>query len=273
MSDNPLKTPVPETVLGKVEKFVYDLAWGVIEGKWGNNFHVSSGIGRVDEWSSWDSLNDEFRLYMENIWDKLPPSKDLLLSFGYIIVLERQQYSTIYILSEKAFDLLKAPAIAPTIFISYGHRFSSALALLIEARLRNVDKQIGVFIDKSIPLGKEWHAHLKDEVSRCEYFIVLLGQSLELENGKEKTVFTLNSDYVRQEIEWAFEANSVIIPICHSGYSLTSETDTLNGELWDKLHELQKKQAIFVGAESADEYEFAVSKLLNRLGYPTYTTY
>jgi hypothetical protein len=69
---------------------------------------------------------------------------------------------------------------------------------------------------------------------------------------------SLESPYVRRELEWALASQGIhVIPIWHQGYA--GDGSYPEG--------LSSKNAIRVKEESAEEYELAMIKLLNRLGY------
>jgi len=136
----------------------------------------------------------------------------------------------------------------PSVFISYKQDQSSALALLIEARLKLQDSNINVFIDKLLQPGDDWEQRLEETVRQSRYFICLVGKN------------TLESETVQKEIQWAHDAGCIIISICHNSY-------TIDGNL---PIELKGKQAIIIAQESAKHYESAISDLLNGLGYSTY---
>lgn len=80
---------------------------------------------------------------------------------------------------------------------------------------------------------------------------------------------------MRNEILWALDeaekSDKIIIPICHNGYRFNAE-----------LHEDVKKDSVIINPlverlsmyhaaiinpESAEEYELAIIKILNKLGY------
>jgi hypothetical protein len=176
------------------------------------------------------------------------PSIRLVAGLGYLRLDSRGDYGIErYVLTEKAFALLERPAVAPRVFISYRREASSALALLIEARLRLVGAE-GVFLDKAIPAGEDWRKHLNEAVRNSRYVICLISPT------------SLESEWVRQEIAWAEGAGCTIISMWHNGARVNSETPAA----------LASRQAIFVGDETAKGYETAVNELLNSLGYRTY---
>src|SRR5262249_7958909 len=140
---------------------------------------------------------------------------------------------------------LEKPTVAPSVFISYRRNQSSALGLLIVARL----KAVGVpnpFIDMVIDPGAEWHALLEKTIRQSRYFIALIGPG------------TLESPYVRNEIAWALiTPDQVIIPCWHGGFNPGPDYPAALGT----------RNAIRLKEESAQEYELALIKLLNRMGY------
>lgn len=155
--------------------------------------------------------------------------------------------TTEYMLTSKAFRLLEKPASPPDIFISYRRSTSSALGLLIVARLQ-AKGILNPFIDMNIDPGEQWHSLLEDTIKKSRYFISLIAPGS-------------FSEYVQKEIKWAMETPGCeVIPIWHNGYQGEDMPDHLK-------HFLEAKNAIIIKDESADEYNNAIVKLLNKLGY------
>lgn len=113
-------------------------------------------------------------------------------------------------------------------------------------------KSVGLdpFLDIDIDPGEVWHPYLEEKVKQREYFVVVVGKR------------TLQSKYVQQEIKWAREAGSRIIPIWHNGFNARSLLKYPDFE-----DVLGKKNAITVENENAEAYNNAVLKLLNYLGF------
>ncbi len=246
--DDPLAQPAPENPIERIHTLARDLAYGAIQGFWTSKIFVL--IGAPVEpltWLSGHGGSDQRLIdYLSTKWNDQQPSADLLVSFGYLNeVGERESGTTIYILTDKAFALLERPTTPPSVFISYRRNQSSALGLLVVARLRAVGVE-NPFIDMNIDPGDEWHALLEKTVRQSRYFVALIGPG------------TLDSPYVRREIEWALNSEGThIIPIWHNGYA---------GE-GQNLEALSSKNAIRIKEESAEDYELAMIKLVNRLGY------
>lgn len=287
-SENPFELQPSDDPIERVHEFAHDLAWGAVNGSWDSRIVVD----RYEHWShdpktiiegreSYTSDEAEFSAK----WRHECPSFSLLLSFGYIEKIgERGEkwtssdpffretasyipasFEIEYVLTPLAFSLLHKPTIPSRVFISYKRNESSALGLLIEARLKLVDKNIGVFIDKLLEPGDKWHAQLEEKVRQSRYFICLL------------SLRTLGSEFVRNEIIWALDeaekSDTIIIPVCHNGYSfdvkLHEELQKDTGVITPLVERLKIHNAITIYPESAEEYELAIIKILNKLGYST----
>jgi hypothetical protein len=164
---------------------------------------------------------------------------------GYLTRLPRGEGFEI---TKAAFDLVEE--VEPSkIFISYKRSDSSAFALLVLARL----KQYGLdpFLDMTIQPGEDWHAQLKENIQKRDYFVLLLGKQ------------TLKSDVVLKEISWALEAQATIIPVWHNGFRYRAERWGLSLQLDDIL---RNTHSIQVKEESASGYNTGLVELLNRLG-------
>jgi hypothetical protein len=228
--------------------FARDLAYGAITGLWSNTILIQYYGSGLSEWYSPGTREDHLTPYLETKWNNAPPSLGLLESLGFLTrpLLESDDHH--YMLTEKAFDLLAAPLVSPSVFVSYKKSTSSELALLIEARLKLADSNIQVFIDKQIEPGDSWARVLEKNARSSRVFICLLAPD------------TIESEWVQKEIAWAQQASDQvnghqIIPLCHRGYEMQSDNP------------LSHLQAITVRKEDAAEYEQALSQLLNRLGY------
>ncbi|MCY3908366.1 MAG: TIR domain-containing protein [Anaerolineaceae bacterium] len=251
--DNPLEQPVPEDPIARAHEFARDLAWGVANGKWSAGFRVSRNIGGTG-WLSLSFRTDidaqgNLERLRESKWKGDFPESDLLQSFGYFEPnLERYvKNQPAFLLTPKAFALLEKPLVPPRIFISYRQAESSAFASLIEARLNIAAPEAGVFIDKLLEGGEEWERRIEREIRKRDTFILVYGKT------------THESTMIRKEIAWARESDSRIIPVLHNGYTGEENyPEELSGIQW-----------IAVETESAENYELAILKLLNTLGYPT----
>lgn len=268
ISENPLEQPAPEDVIDRIRVFARDIAYGIVNKIWSSEFGVNKSRGIMLGWRNWGDGSDEFEIYMKRKWSNSQPDDFLMVTFGFLHEISGGHY----VPTVRAFQLLEQPAKSPTIFISYGQKQSSELALLIEARLRYVDRQIGIFIDKLIPLGEGWHQHLEDQVKQAEYFVCLLGQEVVGVNADKSLSYnqTIEREAVQKEIQWALELDKKIIFLCHRGYTLPSQQGGISDATWDLIRKLRQKQGIFVDNESSEEYENAINKLLNRLQYPTF---
>jgi TIR domain-containing protein len=246
--DNPLEQPAPADPLERIHTLARDLAYGALNRRWSSKISVSFVTRDEYYWINTEGNPDAVNEYLEAKWGSGQPSADVLMSFGYFSLLaERDSGTNVYLLTEKAFALLERPTAPPTVFISYRRSQSSALGLLVVARL----KAVGIpnpFIDMVIDPGAEWHALLENTVRGSRYFIALLAPG------------TLDSAYVRHEIEWALDTpGQIIIPFWHNGFNPEQEAQYPLA--------FSTRNAIRLKEESAEEYELAMIKLLNRLGY------
>lgn len=244
--DDPRLLPPPENHLDRIHAFALDLAYGFSVGEFPSKY-IISGIDTPQTWigQTGRSQKDNLDSYLSEKWELAYPHSTELEMLNYIQYKEHtERGSRIYTLTPKALTLMEQPAKPPTIFISYKRDESAAFGLLIVARL----KMAGItnpFIDMDIRPGDEWHAYLQKTIQQSEYFVSLLAPT------------TLDSAIVKQEIEWARQANLQIIPIWHNRFDGYENLPS----------ELSSKNAIRVKEESAEEYNNAVILLLNRLGY------
>jgi len=253
MIDNPLEQPVPESRIEQIEAFARDLAYGFNKGLWGGVF---TRMSEPDEplilWTEVGSEN-EISTYLREKWDNYRPEIEIMVHSGY---LSQEEQPSRYTLTPKALELLKKPAAAPQVFVSYRRSSSSAFAALVVARLKLADRMISVFTDKDIPLGEQWADLLEERVRSTKYFVCLLAPD------------TLESEWVRKEINWAFESDSIVISITHNGFRLDNEDDE-SQEIKEIREKLKTVQVHRVLEENIDNYDDAMNRLVRNLGYST----
>lgn len=246
---NPLEDPVPDGVIPRVHAFAKDLAYGAAEGLWDSRFSV--GYGDNSESLHSHGGFDPVMLFLLRKWEHQQPSISYLISLEYVNHFENNSGYEAYILTPKVFALLEQVAPA-SVFISYRRSQSSAFALLILARMKAVG--LTPFLDmQDLAPGDEWHARLQDEIAQRDYCLVLISCD------------TLKSEYVRQEIQWALNAQKTVIPVWHGGMNGDSAQEAQ--EQYPELVPFFTKQAIIVEPESPAGYESAIVQLLNRFGY------
>ncbi len=256
--ENPLEQPAPQDPLQRVHAFARDFAYGVSQDMWGTAVNILPVSGG-EEWSMQMDKVGFMRTIREKWEDKIP-RMDTLVSFGYATLRKELQYGqAIYIFTEKAFGLLEKPMGIVSAFVSYRRSDSSPLALLIEARLKLVDREIDVFVDKDIPVGAGWEKTLQQKVANARYFICLLG------------ITTLQSKHVCDEILWAMKGNATIISLLHPGVAFESlaALSGLDSRAPGIIGHLQTLQSISIKFENAEEYDTSIRKLLNSMGYST----
>jgi hypothetical protein len=251
---NVLELPVPpfEESIRRIEAFARDLAYGAIAGLWGAQFKVIN-LGTRESWYPVNDPEASNRLetHCEGKWQSVIPLSSLLVSFDYLTynapMIKNDNYC---LLTQKAFALLEKPSKPPSVFISYKQSESSALALLIESRLKNVDPNISIFIDKNIETGESINSRIKETLEISRFFICLLSASTLVESSAVKEEIALVKN----------NTDCVVIPICHSGY----RPDKIYSEYFG-----DRKAVVINYPESAEEYETNMTKLLIRLGYST----
>jgi hypothetical protein len=246
--ENPLELPVPpeNDSIKRIEHFARDLAYGAINGFWGSEIQATAyGNGSV-KWIIPHGDNQAFWKYLKEKWNSSSPRPDLMLSFQFFQAIGQD----VFILTPKAFGLLEKPITPPSVFISYKQSESSALALLIESRLKNIDPNVSIFIDKNIPSGESINTQIAEALEASQFFICLLGSRTLLDSTAVQTEI----DLVKSKTE------RMIIPICHNGYTPDDIYTQYFGD---------NKAIVIKHPESAEEYEINMTRLLIRLGYST----
>jgi hypothetical protein len=247
--ENPLEQPAPDDPVERIHTMARDLAYGAVHDLWSAKIvFVNDGISMALLQGGLNEGDANIFNYVERKWHDNIPYPDMLVSFGYLTIMSSTSTRTDYILTEKAFALLEKPTTQESIFISYKRDESSAFALLLLARLKAVG--LDAFLDmKDLSPGDDWHSRLEDEVRGRKHFICLIGPT------------TLDSPYVREEVEWAMDTKGVrTIPIWHRGFR----------HVEDKYPEFAlflSKNAIIVENEHAKAYNNAVIELLNYFGF------
>jgi hypothetical protein len=231
---------LPNNSMARVRVLAKELAEGAVEGMWG--YSISTFRGQVND--------RQPALYLEERWGDQLPNLGLLLGSGYIEE-TTDSFNQIsgFRLTEKAFDLVEEGEPAD-VFISYRRKDSSAFALLMLARLKAAG--LNAFVDMTIQPGDNWQTHLKEQIQKRDYFVLLLGKE------------SLSSEVLHQELQWALEAGANIMPIWHNGFVYRPED-------WSRLPQevaqvLGTTHTIRVLEESALAYNNAIVELLNRFG-------
>ena len=140
------------------------------------------------------------------------------------------------------------------VFVSYKHSESSAFALLVVTRLK--EHGLYAFCDMRLVPGDPWHAELENRVRDSKFQVLLLGPT------------TLCSKYVVQEIEWALDSCSKIVPISHNKFDFVRKSweRVLSKKVLDAIDHNQRIP-IPREHESAAGYDIAIRTLLtNRFG-------
>ena len=183
--ENPLTQPIPDDFIARIHTFARDFAYGVVNEWWEATFIQTPSDKLRGYWAIHPAKIDaEKTNQFQGKWKHGNATFfQLLKDFGYIEKLRSGYKVTPYV-----FRLLEAPITAPSIFVSYRRKESSALALLVEARLKIADGMIGVFVDKDIPTQTRWEKYLKEQVEKANTLVCLIAPE------------TLKSEFVQNEI-------------------------------------------------------------------------
>ena len=231
------KIPIPSGDAPRIRLLAKELALGVHKNLWNRNLEIRRNSGSAD---------NNLQTYIVRRWqyDDFNPVLEPLQGHWYV---ERGRQD--FKLTHAAFDLLDE-TVPYNIFISYKRSESSALALLVNHRLK--DSSLVPFVDMALVAGGNWHADLEERIKDCDFFIALLGED------------TLSSPMTVKEISWALDAKRTIILIWHSGFDIDSEKWAVVPA--DVMNVIQQTNAIRVTDESASGYNTAIVELLNRFG-------
>lgn len=215
MTDHVIYEPLPSKVSEYLERLARDLAYGVENGLWENSFYIVyiPGWDCYFSGDSWARSNEVID-YINQVWGEVkPPLKDMIQRKYLQPVQGIGDDITLFELTEKAFDLVKA--VKPiSIFISYRRVQSSAFALLLWKEFRS--RGLSPFLDTNddpdirstkLNAGDDWRDTLKRNIENAECVILLLGpESLK------------GSSFVVDEIKWALDTQRKIMPIHHNGF-------------------------------------------------------
>ncbi len=253
------KIPIPNGDTAWIKLLAKELALGVHRNLWEPWRIARLNMGRAR------TMSNDSEDYFTTRWKDRDVSHLVGVLVGHEYMIRGEDQRALH-LSTKAYDLLED--VEPyDVFISYKRSESSALALLVLARLK--EHSLVPFVDMALEAGGNWHADLEKRIKDCDYFIVLLGEK------------TLSSDMTVKEICWASESNRTIIPVWHNKFGRSEDFD-LKAKIYeyapkweDKfvvekedlvIEIFQQTNAIIVHDESASGYNTAIVELLNRFG-------
>ncbi len=242
----------PRNPMARIQTMASELAEGAANQLWPITF---DGMAFFNEGRLANRPSEQrMQRYIEQRWeldaDALGQLFNLLVANGYLIhAREPERFVLDYTITKDAFDLLHTAETA-TIFISYKRNESSAFALLVANVLQHAGLE--AFVDMQLIPGEEWKAELQRKVEDANYLVLLLGKT------------TLDSKVTCKEIEWAIEAETVILPIWHNAFVYRpSDWPSLPQAVREKL---ASAHAIRVTEENPLAYNTAMTELLNRFG-------
>lgn len=203
------------------------------------------------------SYEENLSQYLNSKWDFGQPQATFLEAFGYLERKGEKDETVLYLLTPAAFALLKKPK-PSSIFISYKRSESSALALLIVARMKEhgltpfLDMHPDTHLeDNRLNIAEDWENELRQAIDSREYMVALISPKSLAETS-----------FVRTELRWAIESPKPkkIIPIWHGGFKEKHLPDNLDLSIRDII---LKKNAIKVEAENPKQYNAALDELLS----------
>src|SRR5690606_8328104 len=229
--NDPRFESLPSDTSKYIDRLARDLAWGVLNNKWYNEFYLQ-GIPQWRDLAFSKRNRIEIQQYMADVWQNHSLDLVLLEDLGYIIEVQKEGNDTsLYKLTDKALQLPRIPVPGP-IFISYRRFESTPFALLLSCRLKanGITPFLDDQVDKedqgtSLRIGGNWRPDLKDAIESREWFVILIGPT------------TLSSVDVKHELEWALAAHKKIIPIWHRGFKGEDLPDDLSTSVREAITE------------------------------------
>jgi hypothetical protein len=169
-----MRKPVPplDKPIDRVRVLAQELADGAYAELWNTSFLATYDLyGARRNEGRFVPRDENQRNYLSQRWNDNFPDLTLLVANNYLDKTDSNHFS----ITNLAFQLVHE-VVNASIFISYSRRDSSALALLIRARLK--EKGISdAFIDMTIPAGADWEHRIRNEIKNSESFILLLGKT------------------------------------------------------------------------------------------------
>jgi TIR domain len=127
-----------------------------------------------------------------------------------------------------------APApVVKSIFISYRREDSKHISGRVYDKLSQKFGRDAVFKDvDSIPLGSDFRAYIREQVSRCSVLVVIIGKQWRGPNSSGGFRLNDQRDYLRIEVETALDRRIPVIPVLVDDAEMPSE-DELPSSLAD----------------------------------------
>jgi formylglycine-generating enzyme required for sulfatase activity len=114
----------------------------------------------------------------------------------------------------------------PKVFISYRRNDSADATGRLHDRLKARFREEAIFYDiQSIPLGVDFRTYIRDEVSRCDVLLAIIGESWARAADDGHYRLDNPDDLVRIEIETALARDIPVIPVLIGSAAMPSEKD------------------------------------------------
>lgn len=191
------------------------VAEGVKRDLWSPLLRVRGKDVGGDESEIWDSqghfnYRDRLNKYLHEKWNDMYPRASFLESFGYLQRVspprtwqdDANSRPVDYILTPKATALTESAPSDVRVFISYRRQVSSIQALMLSYWLTS--QGIENFLDIEGISPGDLHPQIEEAINSRTHLICILGTQ-----GKESTI---DSEYVRKEIELAKKLDKECIP-------------------------------------------------------------
>ncbi len=133
------------------------------------------------------------------------------------------------------------------VFLSYAapdRAYASKLRRLLSQR-----PNVRVFTMETLSAGEDWESKLKEELSQCEVFIVLLSPS------------SVGSNWILHELGAAWALSKPIVPIVTHPDVLSKIPLSLRGIRYVEIQDLEKPEII---TQILDHYEDLISSEMSR---------
>jgi hypothetical protein len=114
----------------------------------------------------------------------------------------------------------------PRIFMSYRRSDSAAIVGYIYERLATRYRKESIFRDvNTMPLGKNFYEHIKEELLGCDIVLVVIGPQWLATDAQGHSRIQQADDPVRLEVEAALASGAIVIPVLVEGAAIPRSAD------------------------------------------------
>jgi hypothetical protein len=164
----------------------------------------------INEGSETAEVVWDYAFQIEIVPDSTIPSVDLVM-FGFRVVILAVGIAVIVITARHYLTRRKRIKATffkktPSVFISYRRDVSAGFAQIIHDKLESLGAN--VFIDVNDIHAGDFSDYIKQSIRASDFFVLILAPK------------TLESSWVIQELQYAYEHNKIIIPVLMNDFSL-----------------------------------------------------